>query len=307
VPAHILAAAGLFAMPPSFAAEVHARGVSFESAGYRLIGTLTTPVGRSPTAGVLIIGGSGPVDRDGASRLAPSAPHVYREWAERLSEHGFAVLRYDKRFLTHPNIDIAALDQEAQIADAVAAVAFLQKTDGDRRVFIIGHSEGGTLGPIVAERTKAVAGVVIVNAVHFPVDELLVAQLEAQPNVKRAEVENVKRLMADIKAARFREGATVLGAGAKYWAQWIAFTRDSPQTLARSSVRVLLVQSLKDENFPGESLTRNVAILRRIAAMNANVQVRELADHGHLGVVAGSREASAELLRVFVSWLESAR
>ena len=31
-------------------------------------------------------------------------PPVYRQWAERLGEAGFAVLRYDKRFLTHPGI-----------------------------------------------------------------------------------------------------------------------------------------------------------------------------------------------------------
>jgi hypothetical protein len=75
------------------AGEVKSREASFQSTEYRLEGTLTGPVGRSPVASVLIIPGSGPIDRDGSSKSAPSPPPLYRQWAERLGEAGFAVLR----------------------------------------------------------------------------------------------------------------------------------------------------------------------------------------------------------------------
>src|SRR5262245_27468802 len=88
------------------------RNAVFQSAGYRLEGTLTSPV-RLASAGALIIGGSGPVDRDGGSRMA-SLPPIYRWWAEELGLAGFAVLRYDKRFLTHPAIDIASFDRSEE-------------------------------------------------------------------------------------------------------------------------------------------------------------------------------------------------
>jgi hypothetical protein len=115
----------------SDAGPIEAREVSFESPGFRLVGTLTRRADGQARAGVVIVPGSGPLDRDGASRTVPSRPPVYRQWAERLGEAGFAVLRYDKRFLTHPGIDIAALDEEAQIADALSAVSFLRSASDE--------------------------------------------------------------------------------------------------------------------------------------------------------------------------------
>ena len=125
------------------AAEVESRETVFHSAAYCLNGTVTYPVWRAVIGGVLIIPGSGPVDRDGASRMAPSLPPVYREWAEQLSEAGFAVLRYDKRLLTYPDIDIPSFDQEAQIADALSALASLRSLLGStpQPIFMIGHSK----------------------------------------------------------------------------------------------------------------------------------------------------------------------
>jgi poly(3-hydroxybutyrate) depolymerase len=235
-PAVLLSVSLLFAVgQPARAAELESRETSFQSAGYRLKGTLTGPVGRSPVAGVLIIPGSGPVDRDGASRIAPSLPPVYRQWAERLSETGFVVLRYDKRFLTYPDVDIPSFDQEAQITDALSAVAFLRSVPGlaPQRIFIIGHSEGGTLAPLVAERASAIAGVAIINSVQFPVDELLVAQLQARSGVTQSTIEDVKRLLAEIRGGSFPKGGLFLGAGANYWAQWMTYSRSAPETLSR--------------------------------------------------------------------------
>ncbi len=287
------------------AAELESRDTSFQSAGYRLKGTLTGPVGRSPVAGVLIIPGSGPVDRDGTSRVAPSLPPVYRQWAERLGETGFVVLRYDKRFLTYPDLDIPAFDQEAQITDALAAVAFLRSLPGlaPLRIFIIGHSEGGTLAPLVAERTSAVAGVAIINAVQFSVDELLVAQLQARPDVPRSTVEDVRRHLTDIRGGSFPTGDLLLGAGSNYWAQWMTYSRSAPETLSRLSMPLLLVQCLNDETLPGDTLARNVAILRAVVSTKKNAQLRELRNHDHLGILPGERHSSSEFIRIVVDWL----
>src|SRR5262245_48155246 len=158
---------------------IASRAAVFQSAGYRLEGTLTSP-SRPPSAGALIIGGSGPIDRDGGSRVAATPP-IYRWWAEELSLAGFAVLRYDKRFLTHPAIDIASFDEEAQIADALAALAFLRSAPeiAGRPVFVVGHSEGGTLAPIVATRAGGVAGVIDINWIVIQVCEFSLGLVDA--------------------------------------------------------------------------------------------------------------------------------
>src|SRR4030095_276780 len=167
------------ATPPKTPATT-SRAVSFRSAGYGLEGTLTSPDGRAATAGVLIVGGSGPIDRDGFSRIAVSTPPIYRWWAEGLAAAGFTVFRYDKRFITHPSIEVASFDQEAQIADALAALSALSaaREAAGHPIFIIGHSEGGTLAPVVAARAGAVTGVVLINSVVFPVEDVLVGQVD---------------------------------------------------------------------------------------------------------------------------------
>ena len=256
-------------------------------------------------AGVLIIPGSGPTDGDGASRVAPSIPAVYRRWAERLGEAGFAVLRYDKRFLTHPDLDLTSFDQDAQIADAQAAVARLRSAPGlaSKPVFIVGHSEGGTLAPLVAERAGAIAGVAIVNSVQFAVDELVVAQLRALPDVPRSRVEEVRRLFAEVKAGSFPKGELLLGVGANYWAQWIVYSRRSTTTLSRLSTPLLLVQCLDDETLPGDTLTRNVTLLRGVASAKKNARLLELRGHDHFGVMPGERESSSVFMRALLDWL----
>ena len=160
----LVLAACATARPPA-SPGIASRAVSFRSAGYDLEGTLTSPDGRTATAGVLILGGSGPIDRDGVSRIAVSTPPIYRWWAEGLAAAGFTVFRYDKRFVTHPSLDVASFDQEAQIVDALAALATLgaAREAAGHPIFIIGHSEGGTLAPVAATRAGAMAGVALIN------------------------------------------------------------------------------------------------------------------------------------------------
>jgi len=292
----------------SGASGVETRETSFQSAGYRLLGTLTSPAHRPAFASVLIIPGSGPTDRNGVSRSTPSTPQVYRLWAERLSEAGFAVLRYDKRSLTHPDIDIPSFDQEAQIADALSAVAFLRSAlnIAQKRVFIVGHSEGGTLAMVVAERMGNIAGLAVINSVQFPVDELIVAQLQANPTVPKGTVDEVKHLLMKIKDGSFPKRGLLLGAGAEYWTQWIRYSQHSRAMLSELSIPVLLVQCLADETLPGETLGRNLENLRAVVVANKYAQLRELRAHDHFGMLPGERDPSPEFTRILLDWLNNA-
>ncbi len=76
--------------------------VTIASDGLALEATLTLPSGDGPFPGVVIIHGSGPVNRDGTvpgqlNRGFPAPVSVYRDLAEGLAEQGVASLRYDKR------------------------------------------------------------------------------------------------------------------------------------------------------------------------------------------------------------------
>ena len=277
---------------------VDSKDAAFLSEGYRLFGTLTVPA--APRAAVLIIPGSGPVDRDGTSKAAPQMPPVYKMWAERLGDAGIATMRYDKRYLTHTDLDLVTLDQEAQIADARAALRYLRSQVAGKPVFVIGHSEGGMMAPLVAEREGTTAGVIVINAAQFPIDELVIEQVKAG-GAPQDYVDGLGKVFARLKDGSFPVKGQLLGAGQNYWKQWIQYSTDSTKTLSRLKVPVLLVQCMDDETLPGPTLERNVKALRTVQ----KAQLRLLKDHDHLGMVVGSHEPSPEFMRTLINWIHA--
>ena len=126
--------------------------------------TLTLPVGSGRFPAVVLVGGSGPSDQD--ETVGPDKP--FQDIADGLAARGIATLRYDKRTHDYPySINQATFTAtDEYVPDAVAALAVLQaRAEIDsRRIFILGHSEGGTFAPLIAKAVPSVAGVVLMAA-----------------------------------------------------------------------------------------------------------------------------------------------
>jgi pimeloyl-ACP methyl ester carboxylesterase len=126
--------------------------VSFPAGGGKitLAGTLTIPQGAGPFAAAVLVGGSGPSDRD--ETTAGHKPFLVL--ADQLTRKGIVVLRYDKRGIAQStgNYDQATMEDFA--GDARAALNYLKaRKDVDpKRVGIIGHSEGGILAAQIAAK-----------------------------------------------------------------------------------------------------------------------------------------------------------
>lgn len=137
------------------------RSVSFTSHGYTLAGTLTLPDTTGPTAGVLMLPGSGRTNRDdNANKLAPNLfPPLVRAPTAR----GLATFRYDKRGVGASEGDYWSTGFHDRLSDAVAAVVWLaeQPEIDARRVFVLGHSEGALLATRLAAGQAPVAGAVL--------------------------------------------------------------------------------------------------------------------------------------------------
>jgi dienelactone hydrolase len=124
-------------------------------------GTLSLPR-PAPGPAVVLLSGSGPQDRD--ETIGQNKP--LRDLAWGLASRGIAVLRFDKVTFAHgrqvaQDRDFTVADE--YIPDAVAAVGLLRQhpaVDADR-VFVLGHSLGGTVAPRVALAEPAIAGLVI--------------------------------------------------------------------------------------------------------------------------------------------------
>ena len=166
----------LFAVVVSFAAQEQ---VKIECAWGDIAATLATPEGESDVA-VLIIAGSGPTNRNGNSGLNLNT-YAYKMLSDGLVEAGFAVLRYDKRGVGEsyiPAESVPNLLYDDYVDDAERCVAWLRER-GYAKIFLAGHSEGGSIAIEVAQRGE-VAGLVLLAAPGYPMDEVLIWQLSQQ-------------------------------------------------------------------------------------------------------------------------------
>jgi hypothetical protein len=146
-------------------------------------GTLTLPTAAGPWPGVVLLGGSGPTDRD--STIAHNKP--FKDLAWGLASRGVAVLRFDKVTRAHP--DQVRADRDFTVADeylphALAALRLLRAhpTVGAKQVFLVGHSLGGTIAPRVAAADSSaadpsVAGLVILAGGSEPLHWATVRQV----------------------------------------------------------------------------------------------------------------------------------
>jgi len=120
---------------------------------YELAGLLSIPVGANSNRqypAVVLVHGSGPLDVD--STIFANKP--FRDIANYLASNGIAVIRYNKRTVTHGEKMIEEFGgsltvYEEIIEDAILATEILRDDPriDKNRIFIIGHSLGATLVP----------------------------------------------------------------------------------------------------------------------------------------------------------------
>ena len=144
------------------------------AAGVTLAGTLTLPRGKGPFPAEILITGSGPEDRD--ETVFGHRP--FRVLADHLTRHGVAVLRLDDRGVGRSTGRFAGATSEDFAGDILASVAFLRGRSeiAPRQIGLIGHSEGGLIAPIVANRSRDVSYVVLMAGPGIPGDSLLMLQ-----------------------------------------------------------------------------------------------------------------------------------
>jgi len=167
-----------------------AEDVSFDSApGVRLAGTLTLPAGKGPFPAVVLITGSGAQDRD--ESLMDHKPFLVL--ADALSRRGIAVLRDDDRGFAKSTGDFSKATTLDFVVDTEAALAFLRtRPEIDaKRLGLIGHSEGGMIGPIVATQDPGVGFVVMMAGPGVPIRDLMVAQRAAVARTAGAPPETI--------------------------------------------------------------------------------------------------------------------
>lgn len=140
-----------------------------------LSGTLTIPSSdKEVFPSILIIPGTGTLDRDGNAKRGKLQLNLYKELAEFLTSIGFATLRYDKRGVGKSGGKTVQTGMYDLVDDAEAAVEFLRRHPRvDReRVIVLGHSEGTILATALNARNP-VSGLILLSGAGATLDEAI--------------------------------------------------------------------------------------------------------------------------------------
>ena len=136
--------------------------VTIPAPGFTLAGTIARPKTAGAAPALILIGGSGPTDRDETVAGIP----VFGQIARDLVNAGFVVLRYDKRGVGQSG----GRAESATIADYAEdvrwAVNWLEDQKGvDKdRIGLVGHSEGALVAMLVAGRERGKVGAIALVA-----------------------------------------------------------------------------------------------------------------------------------------------
>jgi dienelactone hydrolase len=176
--------------------------------GLALGGTLVRPP-RLPA--MLLLQGSGPLDRDG-NIPGTLKTDLLKQVAEALAKAGVASLRYDKRGEYANKAQLpAATDARADflswdnfVEDAAAAWRFLRDQPGidPQRVGIFGHSEGGVIALAAARQLlaagEAPAALILAATPGRPMAEVLRQQLAQIMQQRRLKPDKTEQILATV-------------------------------------------------------------------------------------------------------------
>ncbi|WP_258179487.1 alpha/beta hydrolase [Stenotrophomonas maltophilia] len=274
------------APPPPADATYSEVDFSVPQARGALPGTLALPKGKGPFPAVVLVHGSGPQDRD--ETIGGSRPFL--DVARGLAAQGIAVLRYDKRTLARPQDfandhftvdDETTLDVEAALASLAAAPHIDRK-----RVFVMGHSQGGMLAPRIATRWPQARGAILWAAPARTLLELLPEQnrylMALDGSISAPEQAFLDRLDAQIAAARSDAPAPAselpLGVPQSFWKSVEAVNaRADAQALHKP---LLMLHGGRDFQVPDADW----ALWQKALAGRSDVQWRAYPALNHIGI-----------------------
>ncbi len=276
---------------PPFPYEVEEVAYDNAADGVHLEGTLTIPPGAGPHPAALLITGSGPQDRD--ESIMGHKP--FAVLADHLTRSGIAVLRVDDRGVGGSTGSVAESTGAELTRDAEAGVAFLRAHAhiDAKRVGVVGHSEGGSIGPRVAATDGKVAFVVMMAGPGVPGHEIVrlqAVEIARASGAQEAQLELVRTqqnatIDAIMDASSLEDARDAAAAanpqGAAMVTPWFwDFLRYDPAPALRKVRCPVLVlngaldrQVLPDQNLPA---------VKAALARNRRAKIMRLPDLNHL-------------------------
>ena len=228
---------------------------SYKGLSSSISGTLTTPEnvsGKTPV--VLIISGTGPIDRNGNSEKLNIGADTYKLLAQDLGKAGIASLRYDKRMIgqsaNSQKEDNLRFDD--YVDDALGLINNLKDDKRFSKIIVLGHAEGSLVGILAAAETEDVTkGFISVEGLGRRADNLLKEQLKSQSDFVS---EGVNRILDSLKVGSVQKKVDislypyVRPSIQNYLMTWFRFQPDDE--LKKLKMPVLILQGTNDLQVP---------------------------------------------------------
>jgi len=247
-----------------------------------LKGLMLTP-GKPDAPVVLIIAGSGPIDRNGNSLHGLNAD-TYKLLAEGLAARDVASVRIDKRGLYSSAAAIANADA-ATIGDYASDVhtwiATIRKQTGAKCVWMLGHDEGALVAMVAAkDNPPDICGLLLVAAPGRRFSELIKDQMRSNPSNAPFQDEafhDIDELAAGrrVDVAKARSEIQSIFAPAVQGFLVDLFSYDPALLLAQYKGPVLILQGERDIQVGQEDA-------KRLAAADPGAKLVLLPDVNHI-------------------------
>jgi dienelactone hydrolase len=274
--------------------------------GITLGGTLTIPKNANgPVPAIVTITGSGQQDRDEFIPVA-GGYRPFRQVADTLGRRGIAVLRMDDRTV---GMSGGAIGTSADYADDIrAALAYLRtRKDIDaNRLGLVGHSEGGLIGPMVAATDSRLKTLVVMAGPAYTGAEIIKFQ-------QKYGVEHAGKIAPAQRDSALKASQAALDSMAKtdVWFKYF-LTYDPIPTAKRVKTSTIILQGANDQQVTQEQATKLGNAMR--GGGNKDVTVNIFTGLNHLfiadstGNPAGytqlkSNKVSTEVLGTMADWL----
>ncbi|MGH0424515.1 alpha/beta hydrolase [Bacillus pretiosus] len=135
---------------------------------FTLQGTITKPKVDGKYAAVVIIAGSGEIDRNGTILPLKLESNIYKDLAHVLAQLGVVTLRFDKRGVGKSDGEFQKTGMWDLVSDIEAMVAYLKEQPfvDSENIILAGHSEGCMLATVVNARTPVNGLILLTGAVE---------------------------------------------------------------------------------------------------------------------------------------------
>ncbi|GAA4269715.1 alpha/beta hydrolase [Hyunsoonleella aestuarii] len=138
-------------------------------------GTLLLPNKNDHNSLAIIIGGSGPTDRNGNQNFLKN--NSLKKLAEALSSKGIASFRYDKRVVKQ--IKLGIIDENILfddfVEDAISTITYFRNKNIFKKIYVIGHSQGSLVGMIAAKNRAN--GFISLAGAGESIDNVIIEQI----------------------------------------------------------------------------------------------------------------------------------